>query len=121
MKLSSVLSVLLLALSTEVAALGKLWGHMKPTSFKNGDVIDVHVGQLWSLVIGTLPYDFYSLRWCDSLAGHQYDSTLLKEKKTYDSSNDSVNARVHESPYAYKVGEQKEGIIACRRIIDQSQ
>ena len=66
-----------------VQALGRLWGDLKPTSFDKGDPVDVHVGQLWSSVVGSLPYDFYSLKWCDSTEGHMYDESILKDKKEY--------------------------------------
>ena len=86
-----------------VMGIGKLWGDLKPTSFDQGDVIDVHVGQLWSLIVGTLPYDYYSLKWCDSTAGHMYDDTKLKDKSTTKRNgkvNDiGVNDKIHESPY----------------------
>ena len=99
----------------EVQGLGKLWSHMKPTSFEDGDVLDIHVGQLWSLVRGTLPYDWYSLRWCESTAGHTYDNKYLTNKETYAENNDSVNERIHETPYIYRVGEDKDPTVLCNR------
>ena len=78
-------------LTGEVQALGKLWSHMKPTSFEDGDVLDIHVGQLWSLVRGTLPYDWYSLRWCESTAGHTYSNKYLATSEAYADNNESVN------------------------------
>ena len=105
----------------EVEALGQLWGDLKPTSFDKGDNIDVHVGQLWSLVVGTLPYDFYTLNWCDSVAGHIYNESKFKEKQKRERNgkiNDyGVNDKIHESPYEYTVGENKDAIVACRRLL----
>ena len=74
-----------------------MWSPLKPTSFNEGDIIDIHVGQLWSLVLGTEPRDFYSLNWCESTEGHQYDSNALEEGAGIQ--NDDVNRRTHESPY----------------------
>ena len=92
-----------------VEGLGKLWGDLKPTSFDKGDAIDIHVGMLWSAVVGLIPYDFYSLKWCDSVAGHVYDADKLKNKHLVSRNgkvNDQeVNDRLHESPYQYTVGE----------------
>ena len=91
-----------------VEGLGRLWGDLKPTSFRKGDAVDIHVGQLWSAVVGLIPYDFYSLKWCDSVAGHVYDSDKLKDKDKVERNgkvNDQdVNDRLHESPYSYTVG-----------------
>ena len=113
-----------LAISTlqieEVCGLGKLWGDLKPTSFNQGDPVDIHVGQLWTLVVGVIPYDFYSLKWCDSTEGHMYDESKLKEKKPKNNHkvNDyGVNDNIHESPYQYTVGEDQDAIIACNRIL----
>ena len=64
---------ILALLFTAVNSLGKLWGDLKPRSYKDGDKIDVHVGRLWSAVLSPMPYDFYSLNWCPSTAGHEYD------------------------------------------------
>ena len=36
---------------------------LKPKSYRNGDVLDIHVGQLWSTHI-SVNYDFYTLDWC---------------------------------------------------------
>ena len=115
-----IFSALSALLCQRVEALGKLWGHLKPKSFSKGDPIDMHVGQLWSLVAGTLPYDFYSLRWCDSTEGHQYDNTLLRQNKTFDDNNDDINTIIHESPYTYTVGESQDSMIACNRIMTRN-
>ena len=92
-----------------------MWSHLKPTSFAKNDEIHVHVGQLWSLVQAEVPYDFYSLKWCESTAGHEYDSTLLAEKKSAYDKNEHVNRRIHESPYEYKVGENQDAIELCTK------
>ena len=66
----------------------------------------MHVGQLWSLAVDHLPYDFYSLRWCDSTEGHKYDASKLGLGDVYDEEgNDKVNSVIHQSPYQYTVGE----------------
>lgn len=106
-------------LSGQGQALGKLWSHLKPTSFNKGDLVDIHVGQLWSLVRGTTPFDFYSLNWCDSSKGHTYDETLLQEGITYE---DTVNDYVHESPYSYKVGQKMDSAeVVCRKKLKKSE
>lgn len=93
---------------------------MKPTSFKEGDYVDIHVGQLFSLVIGgALPYDFYSVRWCDSVKGHQYDSSILAENKTVP--EEEINERVHESPYSYRVGKSADVEVLCNRIFSREE
>ena len=104
-----------------VHGLGRLWDDLKPRSFKSGDQLDVHVGQLWSYVVGALPYDFYSLEFCESTEGHQYQSGILKDEKTFADNNDTVNTKLHESPYQYWVGEDKNSIIACNRYLSQEQ
>lgn len=105
--LSNTMLLLIAATINQVSAIGKFWSHLKPTSFDKGDEIDIHVGQLWSLVLGALPYDYYSLRWCDSVEGHTYDKKKLPNKSTYDEDNDEVNENVHESPYTYFVGDNR--------------
>ena len=118
---SLILNLLVAAtLTNKTWALGKLWSDVKPTSFKEGDNVDIHVGQLFSLVIGgALPYDFYSVRWCDSVKGHQYDSTILAQNKTV--SEDEINERVHESPYSYKVGKSTGVEVLCNRILTKEE
>ena len=91
-------------LATAVNSLGRLWGDMKPTSYKDGDIIDVHVGRLWSSVYVPLPYDFYSLNWCPSKAGHEYDGGYNRIYQNHYSHNDEANTNLHESPFEYKVG-----------------
>ena len=98
----------LLLESCMVHALGKMWSHLKPTSFDKGDTIHVHVGQLWSLVRGTVPYDFYSLNWCKSTAGHEHDGIAFEDRKSAFDNNEDVNSDIHESPYEYWVGETKD-------------
>ena len=108
-----------------VEGLGRLWGDLKPTSFEKGDALDIHVGQLWSSVVGLVPYDFYSLKFCDSVAGHVYDSDKLKDKQFVERNgivNDQgVNDRLHESPYQYTVGKDVDGEITCRRVLSTSE
>ena len=96
-----------------MSALGRFWSHLKPTSFAKGDVVDIQVGQLWSHVREFLPYDFYSLKWCDSTAGHIYDGEKYKNKQSYADNNDSVNTIIHESPFQYKVGQDEDSIVLC--------
>ena len=95
-------------LMQSVKGLGRLWGDLKPTSFERGEPVDIHVGQLWSSVVGLIPYDFYSLKWCDSTAGHIYDQEKLKDKDKVARNgkvNDlGVNDHTHESPYQYTIG-----------------
>ena len=106
----------------DVQAIGRLWGDLRPTSFAKGDVVDVHVGQLWSAVVGSIPMYYYSLPWCDSTEGHQYDSKFMDVKKVIPKNgkvNDyGVNDWIHESPYQYTIGENQDVIIACHRILD---
>ena len=75
--------------------------------------------------MGTLPYDFYTLNWCASVAGHTYDEEKYKEKQKSERNgkiNDyGVNDKIHESPYEYTVGENKDGIVACRRLLTLDQ
>ncbi len=64
-------------LPKEGLALGRMWSDLKPRSYNVGDKLDIHVGQLWSFTNSPVPYDYYSLNWCDSKAGHTYDNTHL--------------------------------------------
>ena len=72
-------AVALLISSTQ--GLGRFWGDLRPRSYKKGDVLDIKVGRLWSAVAATMPYDFYSLNWCDSTAGHSWDGGHKRQKK----------------------------------------
>ena len=45
---------------------------MKPASYQEGDVLDIHVGQLFSSQ-NSVPFDFYALNWCESSSGREYD------------------------------------------------
>jgi len=70
-------------------------------------------------VLGTEPFDFYSLNWCDSSKGHTYDDSILKEKIVY---GDTVNESVHESPYTYRVGESMDTAeVVCRKILSKTE
>ena len=112
-KICAYLPVLTL-LIRNIAALGKLWGDLKPQSFKKGDKIDVHVGRLWSAVLAPMPYDFYSLNWCDSTAGHKWDSGYnIKFENSYQ--HDERNENLHESPFMYTVGQKDGSRIICKK------
>ena len=76
---------LAMLLSTEqVQAFGgKLWKHTKPRSYKKGETLDIKVGQLYSRRVATEPYDFYSLNWCDSVGGHEYDGEKIDNKEVW--------------------------------------
>lgn len=79
---------------------------MKPRSFKDGDELNVHVGRLWSAVAAPMPYDFYSLNWCDSTAGHTWDGGHKRQNKmTYDHDDSHANENLHESPFSFKIGQ----------------
>lgn len=54
------------------STLGNPFLPLQPNSFKKGDILDVHAGQLFSRR-RAMPFDFYKLAWCDSTAGHAYD------------------------------------------------
>lgn len=49
---------------------------MKPKNYKDGDILDIFVGQLWS-AHSSVPFDFYKLDWCQSTAGHVYDPETI--------------------------------------------
>ena len=122
---SSVLSLLVVAttLSGQAEALGKMWSHMKPTSYSEGDYVDVHVGQLWSLVRGEVPFDFYSLNWCDSTASHSHNGKTRYDKEVSNiaTENSDVNRFTHESPYSYKIGDTKEATVVCKKILTEDE
>ena len=109
---SSVLSLLVVATTfqDQAEAFGKMWSHLKPTSYTKGEFVDVHVGQFWSLVRGEVPFDFYSLNWCESTASHAHNGNTRydKEVSAIATDNDDVNRYTHESPYSYKIGDTKE-------------
>ena len=94
---------------------------MKSRDYRAGDSLDIHVGQMWSDVIGSPPYDFYSLNWCDSTKGHSFDPSIIPEKKFFAESNDSVNSWTHESPYTYKLGEDVSSQIVCNRVMTRGE
>ena len=68
-----------------------------------------------------MPYDFYSLKWCDSTAGHSHDGTLLADRKSAYDNNERVNGNIHESPYEYWVGESKESIVICNSMMTHEE
>ena len=109
---------ILALLFTAVNSLGKLWGDLKPRSYKDGDKIDVHVSRLWSAVYAPMPYDFYSLNWCQSTAGHEYDGGYNRMFKNHYSHNDEANSNLHESPYVYRVGFQDTYQVVCKKIFN---
>lgn len=118
MVLKSAISLLLLNVY-QVNALGKLWGHIKPPAYEDDDELSVKVGQLWSLVAAIEPYDFYSLNWCQSKAGHVFDELKYKNKDSYDTDNHDVNNKVHDSPYTWTVGEQDGSKVVCNRLLNE--
>lgn len=120
MVLKSAISLLLLNVY-QVNALGKLWGHIKPPAYKDNDELSVKVGQLWSLVAAIQPYDFYSLNWCQSKAGHVFDELKFKNKDHYDSDNHDINNKVHDSPYTWTVGEQDGSKVVCNRLLKEAE
>ena len=48
------------------------FGHLSPASYRAGDILDVHAGQLVSPRTA-YPFDFYKLAWCPSTKGHEWD------------------------------------------------
>ena len=73
------------------------WVH--PRSYHKGDALDILVGQLVSHE-AAVPYDFYMLNWCDSVAGHQYNPEMgisANEVKILESPYD-VSIPPHCSP-----------------------
>ena len=67
-----------------------------------------------------LPYDFYTLKWCESTEGHQYKEVRFRKAETFADDNDTINDRVHESPYSYNVGENEEGMVACVQNLSEN-
>ncbi len=67
------------------------------------------------------PYDFYSLRWCDSTAGHVFDKTIYDEKKHFDTDNRKVNSVVHDSPYTFTIGDPAGHATVCKRLYDETE
>jgi hypothetical protein len=67
------------------------------------------------------PFDFYSLRWCESTAGHTFDASIYDEKKHFDTDNHKVNTVVHDSPYTFTVGSPASSKVVCNRILDEAQ
>ena len=49
---------------------------MKPKSYKRGDVLDIHAGQLWTAK-SSVQFDYYKLDWCPSTKGHEYDPATV--------------------------------------------
>ena len=49
--------------------------HIHPKAYHRGDNLDILVGQLVSSHM-PVPFDFYKLNWCDSVANHTYDPML---------------------------------------------
>ena len=43
------------------------------------------------------------------------DNKYLANKETYAENNESVNDRIHETPYVYSVGEDKDPTVLCNR------
>ncbi len=67
------------------------------------------------------PYDFYSLRWCDSTAGHVFDKTIYDEKKHFDTDNRKVNSVVHDSPYTFTIGDPAGQKTVCKRLYNEEE
>jgi len=112
--------VALTVLVTSVQSLGKLWGDLKPKSYKEGDKLDIHVGRLWSAVAAPLPYDFYSLNWCESTAGHKYDGGYNRMFKMEYGHNDDANLNLHESPYTYEIGHGRGHVAVCKKMLNST-
>ena len=49
---------------------------MTPRTFENGEILDIHVGQLWNDK-SALPFDFYKLHWCPNRKGDGYDPNTI--------------------------------------------
>ena len=44
---------------------------MKPQSYKDNDILDLHVGELWSKK-SSITYDYYDLPWCNKNEGPNF-------------------------------------------------
>ena len=103
-----------------------MWGDLKPRDYKEGDKIDIHVGNLWSPTEMDVPFDYYSLNWCPSKRGHSYDKDHIDDRRkevNHARENEGdipkfVHNR-HEGAITYEVGQQLEGTIICRRILSK--
>ena len=100
-----------------VKALGKLWGDVKPRSFDKGNKLDIHVSRLWSAVAAPMPYDFYTLNWCDSTAGHSWDGGYNRKFKNHYSHNDLATENLHESPYTFEIGKADGSQVVCKKLL----
>ena len=68
-----------------------------------------------------LPYDFYTLHWCESTSGHTFDKSKWQNKDYYDTNNEKVNDYIHESPYTFKIGEPDGYKQVCMRYLTEEQ
>lgn len=85
---------------------------MKPKNYRDGEKVDIFVGQLWSDE-SALPYDFYKLHWCPSTAGHEYDpSTIGVALRDTD---------LTESPWQFEMGIDKHPAIPCNKVYKQEE
>ena len=90
--------------ASTVDALGRMWGDVKPNSYKYYDKLDIEVGKLWSRVEGALPYDFYSLNWCDADKSQNNKDTIAYNPariQSLEMSNDDVHDDLHHTDMYY--------------------
>ena len=116
MRKSLALPVLALLINS-VNSLGKMWSDLKPKSYREGDELEMGVSRLWSSVRAPLPFDFYSLNWCESTAGHKYDNGYARVFNEHYDHNDEATENIHESPYSIKIGEEDGSKILCKKIL----
>lgn len=61
------------------------------------------------------------------MEGHVYDASKLKDKDKHKRNgkvNDQgvgVNARLHESPYRYYIGEDENHMITCHKLLSHEE
>lgn len=59
-----------------------------------------------------MPFHWYALKWCTNTKGAEFDEDVV--------GNSMTGQPLIESPYNYKFGTHKSGIIPCEKSFDQN-
>ena len=82
-----------------------------PRDYEQGQVLDIYVSQLESPRT-TLPFDWYSLNWCNNTKGNGFDKTQKALSLT--------GTPLVESPYSYKFNTDKNWN-ACHKVLTHAE